>query len=472
MVRLVSAKPPKIDGVEGGSATPSSTPTPKMTTWDQVETRQQEARGRFGRTTPPLPTRPVPAATPAGPPSPEPRPRPDGATPPMEQPRMRLLGEAPGLSRIGQAVAGRVLVPDDSEFPKPWRGQIENPFGSRPVGAGKAVAPLTAAERFANGFINKANAFGSPNFLRGLRSGGKGNVLTTIMSSMTIAGASANMQREALAKEFMAQQYPKDVAESMAAAYVASYAATGAATSLAAEGAADATFMAAGAAGGALIGSIFFGLGAIPGAFAGAASGWAASRVVAGASAMINMVEAALSAGNIASGNGGFVNIPTLDDFWVHGSINEDGTSRNGFLGFNFRSFAAQGADDVALSAARAAVDLANPGRFLTDEQAIDEEGKIMSGHYATSADVDPKYDDYFQFIQEGYFVFKGADGKYKVDTVAVQEFLLNTVRYTREEDLRELLPPKPAIGDTFYKSVRLTDEMLGSMWDIQDVMP
>ena len=230
--------------------------------------------------------------------------------------------------------------------------------------------------------------------------------------------------------------------------------------------------MAAGAGIGALIGSAFFGLGAIPGAFAGAASGWAAARVAAGASQIINIGEMILSTGNILTGNGGFVNLPSVDDFWLHGSMNEDGTMRNGPFGANFRAFFAGGADDVALSAARTAIDATNPGRFLTDEQAIEEDAKIKNGYYANSSDVDPKYDDYFQFIQEGYFVFKDTDGKYKVDTEAVQTFLLNTVRYTREEDLRELLPPKPAAGDAFYKSVRLTDEMLAGMWDFPEVMP
>ena len=471
MVRLVSAKPPKIDGVEGGSATPSSTPTPKMSTWDQVEARQQEAKGRFGRVTPAVPTRPAPPTPNAPQPMATP-PRPDGATPPMEQPKMRLLGEAPALSTIGKRIAGGVSVPNVGEGRLFWKGQIPEPYASRPVGAGKAVAPLTTAQKTANMVIKQANLLGSPIPLRGLRSGNAGNALTSLVSSMAIAGASAEMQREALAKEFMSQQYPKDIAESMAATYVASYALTGAGSSIVAEAAADATFLAAGAGIGALIGSALFGLGAIPGALAGAASGWAAARVAAGASQIINIGEMILSTANIATGNGGFVNIPSVDDFWLHGSMNEDGTMRNGPFGANFRAFFAGGADDVALSAARTAIDATNPGRFLTDEQAIEEDAKIKNGYYANSSDVDPKYDDYFQFIQEGYFVFKDTDGKYKVDTEAVQTFLLNTVRYTREEDLRELLPPKPAAGDAFYKSVRLTDEMLAGMWDFPQVMP
>ena len=458
MVRLVSAKPPKIDGVEGGSAMPPSTPKPVASTWDQVEERQQRNRG-MSKPTITAPVRP-PSAEPT---TPAPRPRPDGATMPAEAPKVRILGETPGMNRFGKAMTGGTTVPDDSKFPLPWKATTGR------LGDGKA---LTGVQKFGNSLIGTAEQFGSPNPLRGLRSGGKFGVLTTFASAMAISGATAKMQEDALVKDFMAQQYPEDVARSMAAAYVGSYSATAGVANLAAEGAADATFMAASATAGAAIGAAFFGIGAIPGFFAGAAAGWAASRVAAGASAIVNIAEAAFSMGNVATGNGGFVNLPSLDDYWVHGGINEDGSKRNGLLGLNFRAAAAEGADSTALSAARAVVDLANPGRFLTDEQAIQEEERIQTGYYADSSDIDPKYDDYFQFIQEGYFVKRDTSGNYKVDTQAVQKFLLDTVRYTKTEDLRQLLPPKPAAGDSFYKSVRLTDEMLAGMWDFPDVMP
>ena len=166
------------------------------------------------------------------------------------------------------------------------------------------------------------------------------------------------------------------------------------------------------------------------------------------------------------------VNLPSLDDFWFHGGFDENGNQRDGLLGWNFRAGGGEVSSNAALFAARAIVDAKHPGRFLTDEQAIEETKRIKSGHYATHSDVDPKYDDYKSFIKEGYFVYKDNDGKFKVNVEEVQTFLLNSVRYTQEDDLRTFLPPKTAVGDEFYKSQYLTDDMLATMWDIPEVMP
>lgn len=465
MVRLVSAKPPKIDGVEGGSATPSSTPAttaPKVSTWDQVEERQQRRRGM-----PKAPVKPVaPKPTPK-----TPRVRPDGATPPAPTP---IRGEIPVQpNRIGQAALNATMLPDGTI--KPWKGQINyEGLGLRPVDAGKGTPALTPAQKVAAKLLPTIEQFGSPNPLRGLRSGGGKGVLLNLASAATLSGAQAAILREELVADFEAQQYPKDVAQSMADAYIVSYSGLGASAALGADAIADASFMAAGAGVGALAGAAFFGIGAAPGAVAGAAAGWAASRAVAGASVLINIAEGFLSgvstfAGANGVGEGKMVNLPSLDDFWIHGGFDENGNQRNGPLGLNTRAWLSGTASDLSLSAARAVVDAQYPGRFLTDEQAIEEERRIKNGHYASSADVDPKYDDYKQFIQEGYFVTKNSKGEYKVNVREVQEFLLNSVRYTQQDDLRNFLPPKTAVGDEFYKSVYLTDDILAGMWFYDD---
>jgi hypothetical protein len=297
---------------------------------------------------------------------------------------------------------------------------------------------------------------------------------------IAISGASAALQQETMTDVFREQGYPKDVAAQMATAYIGTYGVAGAATSAGAEAVSDASFMAASAVGGAAIGSLFFGVGAIPGAAAGAAAGWAASRVVAGASAVINLLEGFLSMGNAAANksagtpeNTKFVNLPSLDDFWIHGGVNDDGTPRNGLLGLNLRGAAAEGAHEAAMAAANAAVTtFVQNGRFYTDEETLKERQYIQEGTYATSAEVDPKYQFYKKFIQEGYFVYQEPNGDYKVDTLAVQQFLYDNARYKTEADLRAELPPKRAAGQKFYTSVRLTDDMLGGMWGTNSDIP
>lgn len=467
MVRLVSAKPPKIDGVEGGSATPSSTPTPKVSTWDQVEERQQRQRGS-GQ--PPRPTVVAPKTTP--PPAPN-----EPLGPPVPKTNS-TLGEIPGMNRFGRAVTGATYIPGEGGFPAPWKGQLE-PVGGRPVAGGRTPV-LTGPQKVGNILLNTANQFGSPIPVRGWKSGGKAGVIFNLGSMATISGASAALQQETMTEAFREQGYPKDVAAQMATAYIGTYGAAGAASSAGAEAISDATFMAASAAGGAAIGALFFGVGAIPGAAAGAAAGWAASRVVAGASAVINLVEGFLSMGNAwANKEAGtpekttFVNLPSLDDFWIHGGINDDGTPRNGLGGLNLRGAAAEGAHELAMSAANSAVTtFVQNGRFYSDEDTLREQQRIQEGHYASSADVDPKYEFYKKFIQEGYFVYQEPNGDYKVDTLAVQQFLYDNARYKTEADLRGELPPKRPAGDAFYKSVRLTDDMLGGMWGDNSDIP
>lgn len=466
MVRLVSGKPPKLDGVEGGSATPSSTPTPKVSTWDQVEERQQKNRGVAAA---PKPPRPVPSIPDAG------------KTPPTGAPKPVVTGEMPGVGNIlGRAATRTTYIPDDTGKPFPYKGQIR-PY-QPPVSAGRGTPVLTPSQKIAaavNSTARGVSVLGNVNPFSGAGRGGtKGAriaALSTLMTSIVAAGGANLQQKQEVAKYFESEGYPKDAADTMANTYIATATGLQTGTSLAAEAGSDASFMAAGAAGGALIGAAFFGIGAGPGIVAGAAAGWAASRVVAGASALLNMVEAALSINSAVQG-GDMVNIPTLDDFWFHGGPNtvwKDASGNpTGLLGFSARQGAADISDGLATSAAFAAVGAQYPGRFLSDEQVLVEEERIKSGHYATSADVDPKYDDYKQFIQEGYFVFKDTQGNYKVDTKAVQQFLLDTVRLTQRDDLVSYLPPKKPVGDEFYKSQRLTDEMLAGMWDIQDFMP
>jgi len=476
MVRLVSAKPPKIDGVEGGSATPSSTPTPKVSSWDQVEERQQRARAE-GNARPVQPVRPTtrPTTTPATTTPPTTPSEPLG--PPVPKTNS-TLAEIPGMNRFGRAITGATYIPGEGGFPAPWKGQLE-PVGGRPIAGGRTPV-LTGPQKVGNILLDTANQFGSPNMFRGWKSGGKAGVIANVASMITISGASAALQQETMADVFREQGYPKDVAAEMATAYIGTYGVAGAATSAGAEAVSDATFMAASAAGGAAIGALFFGVGAIPGAAAGAAAGWAASRVVAGASAVINLLEGFLSMGNAYANkeagtpeNTKFVNLPSLDDFWIHGGINDDGTPRNGLLGLNLRGAAAEGAHETAMAAANAAVTtFVQNGRFYSDEDTLREQQRIEQGHYASSADVDPKYEFYKKFIQEGYFVYKEPNGDYKVDTLAVQQFLYNNARYKTEADLRGELPPKRPAGEEFYRSVRLTDDMLGGMWGDNSDIP
>lgn len=471
MVRLVSAKPPKIDGVEGGSATPSSTPTPKVNTWEQVEERQQRQRGSGQPVRPTTVTPPAPKPATTLPPGTSSEP----LGPPVPK-NNSTLAEIPGMNKFGKMVTGATYIPGEGGFPAPWKGQFE-PVGGRPLASGRPPV-LTGPQKVGNILLGTANQFGSPNPLRGWRSGGKAGVIANVAGMMSISGATAAMQQDTMTEVFQEQGYPKDVAAKMATAYIGTYATAGAATAAGAEAVSDATFMAASAAGGALIGSLFFGVGAVPGAAAGAAAGWAASRVVAGASAVINLVEGFLSMGNAAAntnnpGNIKMVNLPSLDDFWIHGGINEDGTPRNGLLGLNARGFAAQGAHEAAMSAANAVVTgLVDQGRFYTDDETLKERRYIEEGTYATSSEVDPKYEFYKKFIQEGYFVYQEPNGDYKVDTLAVQQFLWDNARYKTEADLRTALPEKRPAGQAFYTSVRLTDDMLGGMWSTNSDIP
>lgn len=466
MVRLVSAKPPKIDGVEGGSAMPPSTPKPVASTWDQVEERQQRNRG-MSKPTITAPVRP-PSAEPT---TPAPRPRPDGATMPAAPVKMQPLGEIPGLNPIGKAALGGVSVPDGNPTYKPWKVQTGR------LGDGKDV---TGVQRFVNGSLKIAEQFGSPNPGRGFRSGGRAGVLFNAASMVGISSGVGALQQDSVAERFYDAGYPKDVAKAMATTYIGTYGVLGAGTSAGAEALSDLSFIAATSATGAVIGATFFGIGAIAGAAAGAAAGWSVGRVAAGASAIINLVEGAFGVGGaLANKSAGTpeniktVNLPSIDDWWVHGGLNEDGTSRNGLLGLNLRGAAAESADSAAMSAANVLVQpFIDGGRLYSDNDTVRERGRIEEGYYADHSDVDPKYEFYKQFIQEGYFVSKNANGEYKVDTRAVQEFLWDNARYRTEEDLRSELPKKSVVGDSFYKSVRLTDEMLAGMWDFPDVMP
>ncbi len=452
MVRLVSAKPPRIEGVEGGSATPSSTPTPKTTTWSEAEDKQRQRRG--------MPKQPKPVTVLTKPVSGGPETK--GGIPAVK----------PEFSPIGKAATTLTALPKGRLF-RPWEAQINySGLGLNASPPGLSKPAMSTAQKIASRVLPTLEQFGSPHPFRGIRSGKLPGVALVAGSAMGVSNIQGNMTKDQLVQNFIDMQYPEDVANTMADRYVERYTAIGAAANLGAEGLADASFMAASSAVGAAIGSALFGIGALPGAAAGAAAGWAISRVATGASMLINMLEVGLGMGTIATGDGKMVNLPSIDDFWFHGGFDENGNTRNGFLGVNFRSFAGDLATNLALSQARAATDDEYPGRFLTDDQAITEEERILSGYYAFHTDVDPKYEAYKNFIQEGYFVYKDSRGDYKVNVAEVQEFLLNSVRYTQEEDLRTFLPQKSSVGEEFYKSVYLTEDALARMWDIPDVMP
>ncbi len=444
MVRLVSLK---NDGVGDGSATPSPTPKPKVTNWEQVEERQQRNRGAQPRR--PTPKTPIITATPD-------RPASGAATPPAvpTDPTATsvLKGEIPAGNPIGRTAVG-MLNPEVGSA-KPWKQQFRDV--TAPVYDGRGGLVVNGASRFGtavvNGTKNTLSAYGSIDPTVPYRTGGKfskGLALAMLGAQIVGGGAATEAEIEggknALINAFVSSGYPKDVAETMATAYLGAAAPTRTVTDTVAGAAGDATFMAATSAAGAGIGALFFGIGAVPGAIIGAGFGWTAGRIAAGASTLLNMVEAATGS-----------DIPTINDYWIHGALYEK---------------SGQTAHDAGMIAAANSVKIYGD-RFLSDEDTYAEEEKIKSGHYAQSTDVDPKYDDYFKFIQEGYFVKQDVNGRYYVNVEEVQDYLINTARLTREEDLRQFLPKKTSVGDAFYKSKRLTDDMLAGMWDTAGVMP
>jgi hypothetical protein len=269
--------------------------------------------------------------------------------------------------------------------------------------------------------------------------------------------------RDAIVQEFVNGQYPKDIAETMADEYIQSRTATGVGATIGAEALGDASFIALTSTIGALIGSP----GGFAGIAAGGAAGWAVGRFIAGVSQVINIVEAGLNFGTIASG-GTMVNLPTIDDFWIHGGIE----GKPGAFGLDLRGGLQDQADMLARTEAYRVIQDIYPDRFYTDEETYREMERIQGGYYAYHTDVDPKYEAYKNFIQEGYFVFKDSRGDYKVNVAEVQEFLLNSARYKKEDDLRAFLPAKTSVGEEFYKSVYVTDNVLAGLWDIPDVMP
>jgi len=440
MVRLVSAKPPKIDGVEGGSATPSSTPTspaPKVTNWEQVEERQQRRRGM-----PTAPVKPAPAPTTASPV------RPDGATPPAPEP---IKGEI-NPTRFGK------LAMDYTPIPANRMNPLAAEFGGfrgRPLEAGRNMPPvLTPAQKIANAALKQMNELGSPNPIAAFNKGGSkgGKALFALMmagmatNNFSMAGDDIEGGLETIAANYASMGYPPDVAAKMAERFAADRAIIGTVTDTGAAAIADASFMGASAVAGAGIGAMFFGIGAIPGAILGAGYGWAASRIAAGASQLLNIVELATSS-----------NIPTINDFWIHDA------AYNASAELSFQG---------ALMAGRESVLLENQGRFLSDEDVVREIDRIETGHYATSVDVDPKYDDYKQFIQEGYFVYKDEGGRYWVDVNQVQQFLYDTVRMTQQDDMRSRLPKLTVDGVNFSKTKTVTDDYLADLWNVRGVMP
>ena len=397
----------RIETTGTGSATPSSSPTQKVSRWEQLD-----PSARTGTAPMPAPIEPPRLSTAAdAAPSVRPLELPSAAKPP----KMNFGGENFGFTKTN--VAG---FPYGIRNTPEWR-----------VGGGKSLVSRGAA-----GVLNWSAGLGQPNIKSSFVSpSGKASaksaaafaligILGAVSNSMktgtAIDPATDTTPNEDLAAYYESMGYPKDIAIEMGNSQGLTTNLIGILPGLGAAAIVDTSVGAIGAGIGAGIGTFVMpGVGTA----AGAAAGWAAGTTISGVSTLVNMfVEPFVG------------DVPTIDDLWGAKDIY-------------------QSAGELSFSAAESLIKTTaaglNPDRLRGNDEVILMQNKVMSGAYATGKEPDPRGQEMADLVAQGYFIKTKPDGTQGIDILSYQQFQLDTMMYKQPQDMQSYLPTTKAAPRT-----------------------
>jgi len=180
----------------------------------------------------------------------------------------------------------------------------------------------------------------------------------------------------------------------------------------------DAQIIGASTALGAAIGAFGLGVGAV----AGAAFGWGAGTIIAGANNVLAMFS-----GNTA---------PNLYSTLPYNAYEDPNFFTNAWT----ESSANKGVSDYLAQQ--------DPNRFIP----YDEANKWIVQYYSNSTPIagDPRNEEVYGLIKQGYFVAKSYDGTYGIDQAAYQAYMIESSLYRTDADKKRYLPEISAAGKEF----------------------
>jgi len=421
MARLVQRN--ALNLTEGGAATPSSV----------------NAQRPIRRTSATPATPAVERATPIRRAATTPKPT---AAPPIPIPDPSTTPAAPKAPRSPKVASVK---------PIGFKGGI-NAFDARVGRSTSFLGPLAAEAR---GW-GKANPFaplqtpGKPllkSFLppKGISKGARlGRATTMALILAPLLQGTGDINVKDIEDWYKSNGYPDDVAKVAAEAFLKGSTAGTGAVSLADYAAKDVQIAGAFAVGGAAIGSVIPG----PGTLAGAGIGWATGSTIAGVSNMLQMGEQFL---NVAFGNDplstNWIDIPTLHDIapGISGIVGQD----------NYYGSAQQMAGDTA---ADLAINEKFPNRFNNSAYVYQELERLDTNYYGRTNAQDPRAQEMYDLISQGYFVKQTANGL-GIDNQAYYDYLSKTMMYRDMNDKKKFLPTINSAGTALASQGKLTED-------------
>lgn len=412
-----------------GSATPSSSATPKINTWEELSPSGRAPSAPIAATATPKPTRKGAVAPIAPPVAPEP--------------------VAPSSTPVAPNAVDTVM--ERSTRTKFGGENFNTTLASRKVLFGGAAQWNIPKSTKATKVLNFASVYGQPSIKSqfigaGGKVSGKSALFTgAMMLAQTFMGTeegkvvdestnSTLIEDRTAAFQYMG--YPPDVAKTMATDENFLQNAYGAVSGLGAAAVADAAVGTAGAGIGAIVGTVFMpGVGTA----AGASVGWAVGTTISGISTLVNLAIEPFTKGAFG------VDIPTLDDFWGVQDI--------------YR-MSGEAAGSAASTMVESSVSGRFPGRFRSQGETLMELDRMQTGYYAKSSDVDPRAGEMTNLVSKGYFIKTKEDGTRGIDIEAYQKYKQESMLYLSDADKVKFLPKTKADARA------ITQEDWFSLWN------